>query len=132
QRGIKPGDDLTLPDNRIEVRAEILDVPRHLAADLDCGHCLQCAGRPNRIDDVAGRNRRGVHLNLGPAATDVVRTRAGADGRNDQEYSDTSFHVTLRVLMQIRGALLLSTPAGAARSSYAGAGGANGCGCSSA
>ena len=84
QRRIEPRDDLTLLDDRVEVGAEPLDVARHLAADLHRRDRLQRAGRADRVDDVAARDRRGVDLDLRSAAPDVVRAGARADGGDDQ------------------------------------------------
>ena len=92
ERRIEPRDHLSFAHDRIEVGAEPGDVARHLASHLHGRHRLERAGRADRIDDVTAADRRGLHLDVGCAAPDVVRPGACADGRDDDEDRDRSLH----------------------------------------
>ena len=67
QRRVEPGEDLALPDERVEVGVQLRDVARHLGADLDRRDRLQRAGRADRVDDVAAGDRGGGHRDFGAA-----------------------------------------------------------------
>src|SRR5947208_2953124 len=56
QRRFQPCDDLALVHDRIEVGAQVLDGPRHLAADLHRRDGLEGPRGAHRIDDVAARH----------------------------------------------------------------------------
>src|SRR5207237_4308001 len=95
ERRIEPRDNRSLLHDRVEIGAEPGDVPRHLAADLHRRHRLERAGRADRVDDVAARDRRGHDLDVGAAALHVVRAGTRSDGRDDQETDDCSLHASM-------------------------------------
>ena len=77
---------------KIEVGAQLRNVARDLAADLNGGHRLQGAGRSDRVDDIASRDRRRVHRRLRPALAHVIRAGAGADDPDDEQTDNQTFH----------------------------------------
>ena len=92
ERRVEAGDHLAFVDDGVEVGAEPRDVAGYLAADLHRRHGLQRARCADGVDDLAARDRRGVHRDVGVLVLDVVRARAGADDADDREDGDRALH----------------------------------------
>jgi len=83
-RRLQSRDHLTLLHDRVEVGVHLVHDSRHLSADLDGDDGLQRTGRANLIDHVPAGQLQRRHLRFTAAPTDVVGTRTGADGDQDE------------------------------------------------